>query len=123
MELINPNQQVQNNQPMFSKEYILIALKDQNASIYLQKQLRIISQKDIDDIIKELQGTFRLIIKDKNGNYFCSDLFKECNQEQRIVILKELSLTLSEDCLNKYSCHPIQMLIDRASNEIEYKLF
>ena len=117
-----PNQQVQNNQPMFSKEYIFIALKDQNASIYLQKQLRIISQKDIDDIIKELQGTFRLIIKDKNGNYFCSDLFKECNQEQRIIILKELSLTLSEDCLNKYSCHPIQTLIDRASNEIEYKL-
>ena len=122
MELINPNQQVQNNQPMLSKEYIINSFADQNATIYLQKQLRTISPKEIDDIIKILQGTFREIIKNKNGNYFCTDLFKECNQEQRIKILNELYQTLSEYCLYNFSCYPIQTLIELASSEIEYKL-
>ena len=117
-----PNQHVQNNQLMLSKEYIINSFADQNATIYLQKQLRTISPKEIDDIIKILQGTFREIIKNKNGNYFCTDLFKECNQEQRIKILNELYQTLSEDCLYNFSCYPIQTLIERANSEIEYKL-
>ena len=119
---IFPKNQIQNNLLMFNRQNIFNAFGDQNSTIYLQKQLRSISMKEIDYIIKELQGTFREIIKDKNGNYFCNDLFKECTQEQRIVILNELYQTLSEDCLNNYSCHPIQTLIERANNEMEYKL-
>ena len=107
---------------MFSQPNILNALKDQNQTIYLQKQLRTINKEIIDYIIAQLQGLFREIMKDKNGNYFCSDLFKECDQEQRIKILNILSPTLSDDCLNKYSSHSIQALIDRSSSEIEYKL-
>ena len=107
---------------MFSQPNILNALKDQKQTIYLQKQLRTIRKEIIDYIIAQLQGLFREIMKDKNGNYFCSDLFKECDQEQRIKILEKLSPTLSDDCLNKYSSHSIQALIDRASSEIEYKL-
>ena len=107
---------------MFSRENILNALLDQKQTIYLQKQLRTINKEIIDYIIAQLKGLFREIIKDKNGNYFCSDLFKECDQEQRIKILKELSPTLSDDCLNKYGTYAIQALIDRASSEIEYKL-
>ena len=106
---------------MFSKQNILYALIDKNHTIYLQKQLRIISKETIDYIIGQLQGIFREIMKDKNGNYFCSDLFKECDQEQRIKILKELSPTLADDCLNNYSSHAIQTLIDRASSEYEYR--
>ena len=110
-----------NVQQMFSKQNILNAFGDQNNTIFLQKQLRTITEKEIDYIINQLKGTFRDIIKDKNGNYFSNDLFKECNQEQRMEILKELFKTLSEDCLNNYSSHPIQTLIERASSEIEYK--
>ena len=90
--------------------------------VNLQKQLRIISKETIDYIIGQLQGIFREIMKDKNGNYFCKDLFKECDQEQRIKILNELSLTLADDCLNNYASHAIQTLIDRASSEYEYRL-
>ena len=125
IETINnfiPNPQEQNNQPMFSKEYILNAFKDQNETKYLQKQLRTISAEEIDYIIDQLKGTFREIMKDKNGNYFFTDLFKECNQEQRIKILNELYQTLSEDCLNNYSSYPIQNLIELASCEREYEL-
>ena len=107
---------------MFSRENILTTLLDQKQTIYLQKQLRTIDKEIIDYIIAQLQGLFREIMKDKNGNYFCSDLFKECDQEQRIKILVELSPTLSDDCLNKYGTYAIQALIDRASSEIEYKL-
>ena len=90
--------------------------------LYLQKQLRTISAEEIDYIIDQLKGTFREIMKDKNGNYFFTDLFKECNQEQRIKILNELYQTLSEDCLNNYSSYPIQNLIEIASCEREYEL-
>ena len=41
---------------------------------------------------------------------------------QRIKILNELSSSLAEDCLNNYSSHAIQTLIDRTSSEFEYKL-
>ena len=107
---------------MFSKQNILNALIDQNKTIYLQKQLRIIRIIDIYYIIDQLHGNFREIMKDKNGNYFCSDLFKECNQEQRIKILKEISPALADDCLDKYSSHAIQTLIDRSSSEFEFRL-
>ena len=103
------------------RQNILKSLIDQNRTIYLQKQLRIISKETIDYIICQLQGIFREIMKDKNGNYFCKDLFKECDQEQRIKILTEISLTLADDCLNNYASHAIQALIERASSEYEYR--
>ena len=52
------NQQVKNNQPMFSKEFILNAFKDQNATIFLQNQLRTISIAEIYYIINQLKGIF-----------------------------------------------------------------
>ena len=123
------NQNINNTIPtstrilhIFSKQNILKSLMDQNQTIYLQKQLRTISKEAIDYIIEQLKGIFREIMKDKNGNYFCSDLFKECVQEQRIKILKELSPILVDDCLNNYASHAIQTLIDGASSEFEYKL-
>ena len=123
------NQNINNTIPtstqilhIFSRQNILKSLMDQNQTINLQKQLRTISKETIDYIIGQLQGIFREIMKDKNGNYFCSDLFKECDQKQIIKILTEISPTLAEDCLNKYSSHAIQTLIDRASSEFEYKL-
>ena len=73
-------------------------------------------------IIKELKGIFRKIIKDKNGNYFSSDLFKVCAQEQRIQILEEISPYLSKDCSNHFATHAIQILIGNASCEAEYRL-
>ena len=110
------------NQNTFSKEYILTSLKDQHATILLQRIVMGAKQEIIIYIIKELKGIFRQIIKDKNGNYFSSDLFKVCTQEQRIQILEELSPYICEDCSNNFSTHPLQTLIDRASSETEYNL-
>ena len=50
----------------------------------------------------------RLIIKNKNGNYFCLDLIKDCNKEQRIKILKELFNTMNQDCVDELGTHAIQ---------------
>ena len=58
----------------------------------------------------------------KNGNYFCSDLIKRCNKEQRLLILKELSNTISEDSIDEFGSHVIQKLIEFASGEEEYNL-
>ena len=122
IQMHHQTQNASNQNNIFSRQNIINAFMDQNKTIYLQRKLRTISKNEIDYIIGQLQGIFREIMKDKNGNYFCSDLFKECDQEQRIKILNELSSSLAEDCLNNYSSHAIQTLIDRSSSEFEYKL-
>ena len=81
-----------------------------------------VSKDTIDIIIKEMSGTFSTNIKNKNGNYFCSDLFKVCDTNQRITILKELSNTLSDDCIDEYGTHPIQHLVELSKTEEEYHL-
>ena len=110
------------NQNFFPKNYILACLSDQKSTILLQRIIIEASHETIDNILSELKGIIRNIIKDRNGNYFCSDLFKVCEQNQRIQVLKELSPYLSKDCSNNFATHPIQTLIGNASCEIEYKL-
>lgn len=105
-----------------TKMAILSCLNTQCTAKMLQKILVETSKDIVDTIVKELSGTYRDIIRDKNGNYFCTDLFKICEQSQRIYILKELTKTISEDCTHKFATHPIQTLIDFSSCEEEYKL-
>ena len=106
----------------FTKSSILSAFNNQRTTIILQKSLMEISKDTIDIIIKEMSGTFSANIKNKNGNYFCSDLFKVCDTNQRITILKELSNTLSDDCIDEYGTHPIQHLVELSKTEEEYEL-
>ena len=104
-------------------KYILLnAFNSQHDTIYLQKMLKGASKQILYQIINELKGTFSLIIKNKNGNYFCSDLFKACDHDLRIIILKELSLTLDEDSLNEYGTHSIQTLIEKSTTQEEFNL-
>ena len=110
------------NQKVLTREYILASFNEQKTTIFLQRIVMGAQKETIEYILKELKGIFRKIIKDKNGNYFSSDLFKVCTQEQRIQILEELSPYICEDCSNNFSTHPIQTLIDRASSEKEYNL-
>ena len=98
------------------------AFNSQRSTIILQKGLKEASKETINRIIKELSGSFRDIIKNKNGNYFCSDLFKVCDKNQRIIILKEISSTISDDCVDEFGTHPIQTLVELAKSEEEYKL-
>lgn len=105
-----------------TKQDILNSLSDQQTTIILQKIVMEASYDVIISIVNELKGVYRDIIKDKNGNYFCSDLFKVCELNERLVILAELSPYLSEDCVNNYATHPIQTLIQYSSSEKEYEL-
>ena len=105
-----------------TKKAIMASLNNQQTTIILQKILMESQNETIESIVKELKGEFRGIISDKNGNYFCTDLFKICTQKDRIIILEELSPYLSEDCVNNFGTHPIQTLVDYSSCEVEYKL-
>ena len=69
-----------------------------------------------------MKGEYRIIINNKNGSDFANDLFKICNQKERIEILEELSPILSQDCNNIYAASPIRTLIEFSSCELEYKL-
>ena len=102
--------------------YILSSFTNKTSTEKLIDFLNNTSEEMIENIINELKGIFQTIIKDKNGNYFCSELFKICEQSQRIKILNELADTISQNCCDKYSTYPIQILIELSSCENEYKL-
>ena len=106
----------------FSKKNLIMTFTNQKSTKQLQKNIVGASKELIDYIIDQLYGIFRIIIKNKNGNYFCSDLFKICNKEQRIKILKELTKTISEDCIDDFGTYPIQNLIELSFSEEEYNL-
>jgi hypothetical protein len=100
----------------------LIIFKNQKLTKEYQKKLETASMDTIEKVVNELSGKYRLAIKNKNGNYFCSDLIKKCNKEQRLKILKELSNTISQDSIDEFGSHVIQKLIEFASGEEEYNL-
>ena len=104
-----------------SKEAIFNSFLNQQKTVILQRLLKETNIETIEFIVNELRGAYSDIIKDKNGNYFCSDLIKVCDQNNRIKILEELSPTISKDCSNYYASHTIQVFIGKASSEIEYK--
>ena len=107
---------------LFSKYFIFYSFNSQDMTKYLQKCLINASKEIITFIIEELKGNFRAVIKNKNGNCFCSDLIKICGQDNRIKILKELSNILNEDSMDEFGTYPIQNLIEYASTEYELKL-
>ena len=106
-----------------TQKHILSSFTDQRNTKILQNLLmKEASKENIESIVNELRGTYRKIMKDKNGNYFCSDLFEVCDQSQRIKILKEITKYISEDCVDHIATHPIQTLIKFSSSEEEYNL-
>ena len=118
----NKNINIKYTTPIYDISSLLDSFNNQKTTIILQKSLQGMNKDVLDGIIHEMKGFFRMIIKDKNGNYFCSDLFKVCNKEQRINILKEISNYLSDDCINEFGTHPIQTLMELAECEEEYNL-
>ena len=120
---VEKNSEEQSSQSsQFTKKNILMTFNNQKSTKQLQRSLVGASEETIDNLINELSGLFSTIIKNKNGNYFCSDLFKICKKEQRIKILNELRTTISDDCTDEYGTHPIQHLIELSSSEEEFKL-
>ena len=104
------------------QKMILSCFNSQANAKNLQALLILTSKENIDIIVNALCGSYKTIIKDKNGNYFCTDLFKVCEQNQRIKILYELMDSIGEICCDKYGTYPIQTLIDFSSCEKEYEL-
>ena len=126
----NESYEKENNSPkkpspniIFTKKYILSSFGNQTATKTLQDIiLNEASEKDIDLIVNELSGSFSSIIKDKYGNYFCTDLFQVCEKSHKIKILKELSENICDISVDKCGNHPLQKLISYTSSEEEYNL-
>ena len=112
----------QTNNTQLNGNKILNSLDDQKAIMKYQNLLIESSDEEIKLIVNDLKGKYRELILDKNGNFFCKDLFKTCDRNERIEILKELSPTLSVDCRDNYATHPLQALIEYSSSSEEYEL-
>ena len=105
-----------------SKKGIMNSLNDQKTVFIIQKILQGSSSEAIKKLVLELQGNYRFLILDKYGNFFCKDLFKIIDTNERILILNELSKTISEDCCHNYATHPLQALVEFSSTKEEYDL-
>lgn len=110
------------NPILSSRQSILLAFNEQKSTIILQKFVMSAPKEILAKIIEILRGSYSIIIRNKNGNYFFSDLVKNCGKDLRIEILKELSSSIAFDCLDEYGTHPIQILIQNATCVEEYKL-
>ena len=119
---ISPPKINTNSHLQLTQKTILNKFATKRTTLILQKALFEATKEEIENIVNELSGKYRQIIKDKNGNYFCSDLVKVCNQNQRIKILKELSNTICDDCANNFGAYPLKTLIEFSSSEEEYNL-
>ena len=119
---ISPPKINTNSHLQLTQKTILNSFATKRTTLILQKALFEATKEEIENIVNELSGKYRQIIKDKNGNYFCSDLVKVCNQNQRIKILKELSNTICDDCANNFGAYPLKTLIEFSSSEEEYNL-
>ena len=107
---------------LFTKKEIFAALVTQKTSIVLQGTIREMNSTEIANFIKELKGSFIQIMKDKNGNYLCSDLFKSSTPSQRIEILQEIFPKFDDLSIHEYATHPIQTLIELAHTTEEIAL-
>ena len=105
-----------------TRNIIISGLRNKKTAFMMQNILSEAPKEQIDIIVKELKGKYWELIREKNGNYFCNDLFRIIDQEQRIAILTELTKTISDDCTNKFANYPIQTLIEFSSSEKEYEL-
>ena len=118
----NINNQIHQTYFKLTKKLIMDSFNNQSTTMIYQKLLMEAKNETIKSIVRDLKGEYRIIINNKNGSDFANDLFKICNQKERIEILEELSPILSQDCNNIYAASPIQTLIEFSSCELEYKL-
>lgn len=108
---------------VLSEKFVLFGFLDIKMKKILKNSMnRAFIKDNIDTIVNELGGIYRNLIKNENSYCFCCHLFKICQQKHRIKILKELSKTLSDDCLDKYAKYSIQILVKQSSCKEEYDL-
>ena len=110
-------------QMILTKEEIFFALSKQKTGIFLQKTIKEMNNIEISNIIQELKDSFSKLMKDKNGNYFCSDLFKLCSINQRLIIIKEIINDFINLSINQFGTHPIQILIELIESNEEIEIF
>ena len=101
---------------------VLNAMKIQKAAIYLQTIISEMKPNELSSLINQLKGNFCFLMKDKNGNYFCSDIFKLCTPLQRQCILQEIFNYVDVISIHEFGTHAIQTLIEYISTKEEANL-
>jgi hypothetical protein len=110
----NNKTSITSSKNIFSKKEIFSYLSNQKSGMIFQSKVREMNSFEIEKLIEELKNSFSQCMMDRNGNYLCNDLFKICNSEERIIVLKEIKINFIELSLHQYATHPIQKLIEYA---------
>ena len=103
-------------------------LKSQIGSRHLQKMLKKANSKTIEFFINEIQKIkygFTLLITDRYGNYFLSELLHSCSRQQRLSILDSLVQQggIAKIACHKKGTHVIQKFIELSNSDEEEKFF
>ena len=118
----NINNQTDETYFKLTKKLIMDSFNNQSTTMIYQKLLMEAKNETIKSIVRDLKGEYRIIINNKNGSDFANDLFKICNQKERIEILEELSPILSQDCNNIYATIPNFCFDTKLTKDINIKL-
>ena len=108
--------------PCLTLQTVLNAMANQKVSIYLQRLIKEMKQSELDSLLNELKGNFFCLMIDKNGNYLCSDIFKQCTHLQRRNIIYEIFNYISDIAIHEFGTHSIQTLIELTSTQEEANL-
>nr|KAJ3422709.1 hypothetical protein HK105_006825 [Polyrhizophydium stewartii] len=91
---------------------IAILSKDQHGCRFLQRKLEEQNEKNLNIIFGEVFAHFSELMIDPFGNYLCQKLLEFCTEEQRTLLVENVSHDLISISLNMHGTRAVQKLIE-----------
>ena len=85
----------------------------------MQKYLSLFPPEIRTILIFKIKNSFKTIMVDVYGNYFCQKLFQICTTEQRILILENITSDFVDIAKDDSGTYVIQTVLDKLDSETE----
>ena len=104
-------------------ENIILMLKDQKGSKYIQKKIDEKSSDFLNKLYEQIKNNLFDIMTDQYGNYVIQKLVDNCEKKLISKMIKKLSLnistkTLYEISINNYGTRPLQKMLENLSSNM-----
>ena len=108
---------------IFDANKVLEKLKNYWGSIFLQKVLLTLDNKELSILLFNILPQINIIMCSEYGNYFFQKLIKRLNVNQRLLIYKRIEPYFVNIAKNKSGTHSIQSIIDEIKAPVEQLVF
>ncbi|KAI3785436.1 hypothetical protein L1987_44554 [Smallanthus sonchifolius] len=95
--------------------WICVLARDQNGSEILQSKLESPTKEEIEIVLYEVMGSVADLMKDQYGNYLIQKLVSVCDDDQKAMIVRELterSVDIILVCMSPYGTRAVQKLLE-----------